>query len=73
MGRAPELLAGVGRIQFLTALAHARTGEPGKAAQMLRDGLEVADLREGENSITALWQEVCPGENVPERYQFSMH
>ncbi|ALE04999.1 hypothetical protein AL755_05015 [Arthrobacter sp. ERGS1:01] len=73
VSRAPEPLAGVGRVKFLTALAHARKGEPGKAAQMLRDGLEVADLREGENSITALWQEVCPGEDVPERYQFSMH
>ncbi|PYI69126.1 DUF5107 domain-containing protein [Arthrobacter livingstonensis] len=73
VGRAPESLAGVGRVKFLGALAHARRGNPGEAARMLRAGLEVADLREGENSITALWQEVCPGEDVPERYQFGMH
>lgn len=73
VGRAPEPLAAVGRVKFLTALAFARTGAPEKAAQILRDGLEVADLREGENSITALWLEVCPGQEVPREYQFSMH
>ncbi|MGA7204850.1 MAG: DUF5107 domain-containing protein [Specibacter sp.] len=73
VGRAPEQLAGVGRVRFLTALAHARNGNPELAAGILRAGVEVADLREGENSITALWQEVCPGTDVPEQYQFSMH
>lgn len=72
VGRAPKSLADVGRVAFLRALAHARSGEPGKAADLLRAGLEVADLREGENSITALWQEVCPDDEVPEAYQFSM-
>ncbi|WP_442211385.1 DUF5107 domain-containing protein [Specibacter sp. RAF43] len=72
-GRAPAPLAGVGRIRFLTALAHARAGEPAVAARMLREGVEVPDLREGENTITALWREVCPGEDVPAQYQFSMH
>ncbi len=71
-GRAPESLSGVGRVKFLVAQAHARSGNPGEAARILRDGLEVADLREGENSITALWQEVCPGEVIPGAYQFSM-
>ena len=71
--RAPKSVADVGRVAFLRALAHARSGAPEKAAQMLRDGLEVADLREGENSITALWQEVCPNDEVPQAYQFSMH
>jgi len=71
-GLAPRELAAVGRVKFLTALAHARAGAPEVAAEMLRAGLEVADLREGENSITALWQEVCPGEDVPREYQFSM-
>lgn len=62
----------LGRIRFLTALAHARAGQNGEAAAILQDGIEVADLREGENSITALWQEVCPGVDVPKAYQFSM-
>ncbi|WP_205787243.1 DUF5107 domain-containing protein [Specibacter cremeus] len=70
---APESLAGLGRVRFLVALAHARAGAPEVAARMLRDGVEVPDLREGENSITALWREVCPDEDVPGHYQFSMH
>ncbi|WP_231391707.1 DUF5107 domain-containing protein [Arthrobacter sp. 35W] len=69
---APAELGALGRIRFLTALAHARSGAPETAAAMLKDGLEVPDLREGENSITALWREVCPGESVPQQYQFSM-
>lgn len=72
VGRAPEFLAGIGRVKFLTALAHSRAGSSEIAAQMLREGLEVADLREGEDSLTALWREVCPGEDVPREYQFSM-
>ncbi|MDJ0354675.1 DUF5107 domain-containing protein [Paenarthrobacter sp. PH39-S1] len=69
---APPELTGNARIGFLTALAHARAGNPAKAAALLRAGLEVPDLREGENSITDLWLEVCPNEPVPARYQFSM-
>lgn len=71
--RAPENLTGLGRIQFLKALALARSGKAEDAAVILKQGIEVADLREGENSITALWQEVCPTEDVPAAYQFSMH
>ena len=61
-----------GRVRFLYAQALARTGRPGAAAQLLRDGIEVPDLREGKNSLAALWAEVCPGEDLPPEYQFSM-
>lgn len=71
--RAPRSLARIGRVQFLTAQAHALTGSPEVAAKMLRAGIVVADIREGENSISALWQDVCPGQPVPDAYQFSMH
>ena len=70
--RAPEAAAAAGRIRYLSALAHARGGAPARAAAMLREGIEVADLREGENFLADLWREVCPGEEVPARYQFSM-
>ncbi|MHA7306084.1 DUF5107 domain-containing protein [Arthrobacter sp. TMN-49] len=69
---APEPLAAVGRVKFLQALACARTGERAAAAAILKAGIEVADLREGVNSLTELWREVCPGEAVPAEYQFSM-
>lgn len=71
--RAPKEGAAVGRLRFLRALAHARTGNPGEAAAILREGVEIPDLREGEDAIAALWEEVCPGEPVPFSYQFGMH
>jgi hypothetical protein len=61
-----------GRVRFLHALALARTGHAEQAASILKDGVEVADLREGENSIATLWQKVCPHEDIPAEYQFSM-
>jgi hypothetical protein len=72
VSRAPAGLTAVGRIRFLTALALARSGDPDRAAAILKAGLEVADVREGENSISALWLEVCMGEPVPPNYQFGM-
>ncbi|MGO4691992.1 DUF5107 domain-containing protein [Glaciibacter sp. 2TAF33] len=73
VGRADDALSQGGRVRFLTAVALARSGRSGEAALILRAGVEVADLREGENSISALWQEVCPGEDVPPHYQFEMN
>ncbi|WP_370629207.1 DUF5107 domain-containing protein [Paenarthrobacter nitroguajacolicus] len=69
---APKEAAAVGRLRFLRALALARTGNPGGAAAILREGVEIPDLREGEDAIAALWEEVCPGEPVPAAYQFGM-
>ncbi|MGF4045304.1 DUF5107 domain-containing protein [Paenarthrobacter nitroguajacolicus] len=69
---APKEAAAVGRLRFLRALALARTGDPGEAAAILRAGVEIPDLREGEDAIAALWEEVCPGEPVPAAYQFGM-
>lgn len=70
---APKEGAAVGRLTFLKALALARTGNAAEAAAILRDGVEIPDLREGEDAISALWQEVCPGKPVPFTYQFGMH
>jgi tetratricopeptide (TPR) repeat protein len=61
-----------GRIGFLGAMALAQVGKTEEAAALLKAGVEVADLREGENPISDLWQQVCPGVDVPARYQFSM-
>jgi hypothetical protein len=70
---APKEGAAVGRLRFLRALALARLGKAGEAAAILRAGVEIPDLREGEDAIAALWEEVCPGEAVPFNYQFGMH
>ena len=61
-----------GRLAFLRATALADAGRIAAAAALLEAGFDVADLREGENSIHALWQRVRPGEPVPARYQFDM-
>lgn len=61
-----------GRVRFLRASALARTGDKNGAAALLRAGIEVADLREGEDSIAVLWQRVCPTEQMPAGYQFAM-
>lgn len=61
-----------GRLRFLRATAMALAADDSAAAKILRDGIEVADLREGEDSIAALWQRVCPSEPVPAEYQFGM-
>ena len=71
--RAPEPALAVGRIRYFTAVAHARAGDRMAAAAMLRAGIEVPDLREGENFLAALWLDVCPGEEMPAQYQFGMH
>lgn len=70
--KAGSSCAGHGRIRFLNALALARAGKKEEAAALLRAGVEVADIREGENSIYDLWRQVCPEEAAPAEYQFSM-
>ncbi|MCQ9164489.1 DUF5107 domain-containing protein [Arthrobacter sp. STN4] len=69
---APAALLSLGQVKFLQARAHADTGDSAAAAAVLKEGIEVPDLREGANSIAELWRRVCPGEDVPEKYQFSM-
>jgi hypothetical protein len=61
-----------GRLRFLHAQALAHAGQRKDAADILRRGLEVPDLREGENSLAALWSEVVPDTDIPPAYQFGM-
>ena len=68
---APASVAGHGRV----VLQHVRTllaaGDRAAAAQLLRDGIDVADLREGE-SLENVWRLACPGLDLPARYDFRM-
>jgi len=61
-----------GRVLLLEAQALALVGDVAAAARILRSGIEVASLREGENAMAELWVRACPGEPVPAEYQFSM-
>ena len=72
IGAAPARVAGHGRV----VLKHVRTlltaGERATAARLLRDGIDVPDLREGE-SLETVWRLACPGVDLPARYDFRMH
>lgn len=47
-------------------------GSSERAAAALRAGFDVDDLREGEVSLDALWDQACPDESLPARYDFRM-
>ncbi|WP_233494245.1 DUF6880 family protein [Renibacterium salmoninarum] len=61
-----------GRVEFLRVQALAALGRTVEAAEALKAGITVPDLHEGENSLAALWQQVCPGADIPAAYQFGM-
>jgi hypothetical protein len=50
----PTDVAGRGRLRFLRVQAALATGDWRLAVKMLK-GTELADIREGDNSITELW------------------
>ena len=61
-----------GRVRLLRARALALIGDRAGAVEFLRNGIEVSDLREGENAMAELWRGVIPDEPVPPAYEFSM-
>jgi tetratricopeptide (TPR) repeat protein len=61
-----------GRIRLLEGQALAQMGETALVREMLEEGLEVADLREGEDGLHALWHTVFPDVAVPAVYDFRM-
>lgn len=65
--------AGMGRVRFLVACAHARAGDVQTARAMLQDGILIPDLREGDEAQADLWREVFPDREVPQRYRYAMH
>ncbi|WP_308467658.1 DUF5107 domain-containing protein [Rathayibacter soli] len=62
-----------GRLRFLRARALASSGHLEEAGELLTAGIEVADLREGEDLVADLWRQVFPERPVPPQYRFSMH
>lgn len=61
-----------GRLAFLVAQTLAALGRAEEAAEILKSELQVADIREGENSLAELWRQVLPELPIPESYQFTM-
>jgi hypothetical protein len=62
-----------GRFRFLQAWAAVLDGEIRLAESILEDGLEVADLREGEVSLSDLWLLCRRRSDVPFVYDFRLH
>ncbi len=61
-----------GRLRLLEGWAAHEAGDADRARAVLDEGLEVADLREGERSVDALWTAVFPNEPIPAEYDFRM-
>jgi hypothetical protein len=61
-----------GRIRLLEGQALACMGETALVREILEEGIEVADLREGEDGLNVLWSSVFPGVRVPPEYDFRM-
>ena len=61
-----------GRLRLLEGWAAHEAGDADRARAVLEGGLEVADLREGERSVDALWTAVFPDRPIPAEYDFRM-
>ena len=70
---APAEVREHGRIRLLTVRAALAAGTPDRAREILAAGLEVADLREGETALNALWTAAFPDRPVPPEYDYRMH
>jgi len=68
---APSEVAGHGRVVLQQVRALLAVGDRTAAARLLRQGIDVPDLREGE-SIEAVWRLACPGVDLPPGYDFRM-
>lgn len=62
----------VGRFRVLAIRAAIAVGDLESAGQLLEVPFEVPDIREGELSMSALWNEVFPDRPVPSEYDFTM-
>jgi hypothetical protein len=70
-----------GRFRFLEAWAAMLQGDARRAESILEHGLEIADLREGETSLSDIWLalhrpppgEASPQSDVPFIYDFRLH
>jgi hypothetical protein len=68
----PEDVAALGRLRLLDArIRHAR-GDLAGARAVFDAGFEVADLREGEDSLTETWRLIAADEPLPPAYDFRM-
>lgn len=68
----PPSVQAAGRFRLLAVRAALAEGDRAAAGRVLEDEFDVPDIREGELSMSQLWQEAFGDRPVPERYDFSM-
>lgn len=56
--RLPAKIASAGRMRLYKAMCLVRTGRAEEAAKIVNYGFEMADIKEGEISVSALWYEI---------------
>lgn len=62
-----------GRFRLIEAQLLCAEGDLGAARAIFDEGFEVADLREGAETLGEVWATVAPaGEPLPRRYEFRM-
>ena len=70
----PRELQGNGRLQLYTAIAHMNCGNTAEAKEILNESFAMADIKEGELSISAVWAELYGAEKpLPKHLNFRMH
>lgn len=68
----PESVATLGRLRLLDARIRHALGDVAGARAIFDAGFEVADLREGEESLTDTWRLIAGDEPIPAAYDFRM-
>jgi hypothetical protein len=68
----PESVATLGRLRLLDARIRHALGDVAGARAVFDAGFEVADLREGEESLTDTWRLIAGDEPIPAAYDFRM-
>jgi hypothetical protein len=61
-----------GRIRLAEARAAHACGDAERVRELLTEGIQVNNMREGELSLGDLWRAVHPGQPVPPAYDFSI-
>lgn len=70
----PENLKSNGRLQLYTAVAWINCGDTTKAKAILNESFAMADIKEGELSISAVWAQLYGDEKpLPKHLNFRMH
>lgn len=78
----PEELKELGRLKLHLAVAYISKGKLSEAAEIINEGFEMADIKEGELSVSSIWAELYSKiygddwENIkplPQKLDFRMH